>query len=259
MASFCHQCGAPLHATAAFCPRCGAPVAAPTSQPTYPSPAQPYRQPQPPAQPTQQSARTPSRNIVLCPDGKYRWLFEVSLWKNPTFILLIGKIFFFIFLGIFLFITLIDSSSTDFWWDGFLGNAKIFGFVFLGMIALLLISYVLYAAIMGGKYCVMFEMDNEGVNHQQVPRQAAKARGIAGFTMLMGAAAGNLSAVGAGMAAARTEVYSSFAKVKKVKAYPSRSLIKVNQTLTHNQVYAAPEDFDFVRSYITARCPNLKK
>ena len=34
-------------------------------------------------------------------------------------------------------------------------------------------------------------------------------------------------------------------------------MIKVNGLLTHNQVYAAPEDLDFVKNYIISHCPRL--
>ena len=197
-----------------------------------------------------------SRNIFLCPDGKYRWVYEMNLLKNPTVFLLVWKIFFFIVLGIFAFVAIIDAGDqSDFWWDGFLELAKIFGYILAGMTALVGVSCLLYAAMMGGKYCVIFEMDEHGVNHKQLPSQAKKARVIAGLTVLAGAASGNLSTVGAGLGAARTEMYSEFAKVRKVKAYPRRHVIKVNERLNHNQVYAAKEDFAFVESFIRAHCP----
>ena len=47
---------------------------------------------------------------------------------------------------------------------------------------------------------------------------------------------------------------SEFAKVKKVKAYPNKNLIKVNGVLDHNQVYVLKEDFEFVEKYIISRC-----
>ena len=53
-------------------------------------------------------------------------------------------------------------------------------------------------------------------------------------------------------------MYTDFSSVRKVKAYPRRGLIKVNQLLSHNQVYAEREDFDFVLDYIRSRCPDPK-
>ena len=196
--------------------------------------------------------------VRLFEDGKYRWVYEMSLFKNPTVFLLLIKIFSFIFLGIFVLMVIFGAGDGDFWWDGFLNTLKIFGIIFAGMVALVGISYLIYAAIMGGKYGVEFEMDENGVNHRQIEAQAKKARKIGAATAIIGAASGRPGTVGAGFAAARTEMYSEFAKVRKVKAYPRRGLLKVNAGLNHNQVYAAPEDFEFVRGFIVSHCPNLK-
>ena len=117
-------------------------------------------------------------------------------------------------------------------------------------------GYSLYAAYMSGKYCVLFEMDEKGINHKQFPSQAKKAGKIAGLATAAGAASGNLAAAGAGMNA-RTEMYSEFSRTRRVKAYRRRKLIKVNGILSRNQVYTEPEDFDFVLDYINARVPRV--
>jgi len=195
--------------------------------------------------------------VTLCDDGKYRWAYEMSLFKNPTIFLLILKIFFFIILGMFAFLVLIQSGDSRFWWDGFLNTAKVFGFIFVGMTALSALGYLFYAAIMGGKYIVEFEMDEKGVNHKQTASQAKKAKKLGQATMIAGAASGRIGTDGAGMNAQRTEMYSEFAKVRKVKAYPHRNLIKVNERLGHNQVYASKDDFAFVKDYIVSHCSNI--
>lgn len=248
MARFCTNCGAALPQGAAFCPACGT-----ASVPG--APASPATSPLPPA-----GGDVPiSPNITLYQDGKYRWVYELNLLKNPSIFLLVWRIFFFIFIGIFIFVTIADSGRSGFWWGGFLDNLKIFGYILLGMTGVTLLGYLLYAAIMGGKYCVIFEMDDKGVSHKQVPTQAKKARKLASLTTAAGAASGNFSVMGAGIGAARTEMYSDFASVGKVRAYPSRRVIKLRSGLNHNQVYAAAEDFEFVRSFILARCPKLKR
>jgi hypothetical protein len=105
---------------------------------------------------------------------------------------------------------------------------------------------------------VLFEMDERGVNHIQMEPQVKKAKLIGALTMLVGAAAGKPGVVGTGLlAGARTSMYSSFDAVKSVEAFPRRNLIKVNEFLCKNQVYAADEDFDFVLGFIRAHtnCP----
>ena len=169
---------------------------------------------------------------------------------------LIWKIFFFILIGIFAVITVADAAN----WGGaaVLNDLKIFGYILAGMTALVALGYLIYAAAMGWKYCVLFEMDEKGVNHKQVESQAKKAKKIAAATVAAGIASGRFTTVGVGLTAARTEMYSEFEKTKTVKAYPRFGLIKVNEPFGHNQVYAEKEDFEFVKNYILAHCDNLK-
>ena len=135
-------------------------------------------------------------------------------------------------------------------WEHFCQNLRFFGIFLIGMTVLSALGYLLYAAIMGGKYIVLFEMDERGVNHKQLPKQAKKAHKISELTMLAGAAAGNPSVAGIGINSARSEMYSEFKKVRSVKPFPRRDLIKVNERFGKNQVYASKQDFDFVLDYI---------
>ena len=201
--------------------------------------------------------KTQNTRVTLCDDGKYRWTYEMSLFKNPTIFLLIWKIFFFIFLGVFVVVNISDFIN----WgpEKALENLPILGYLLLGMTAVVGLGYLIYAAIMGGKYIVEFEMDEKGVNHKQIASQAKKAKKIGRATMIAGAASGRIGTVGAGINAQRTEMYSDFSKVRKVKVYPRRHVIKVKETLEHNQIYAADEDFAFVQQYILSRCPNAKQ
>ena len=139
-----------------------------------------------------------------------------------------------------------------------LETLKIMGYFLIGMTVIVVVSYLIYAAVMGGSYIVEFEMDGKGISHRQIASQAKKARKIAAATVVAGLAAGRVSTVAAGINSSRTEMYSDFSLVRKVKACPKRNTIKVNAPLSHNQVYALKEDFDFVKDYIISHCPNLK-
>ena len=266
---FCPNCGNQMPDTAKFCSKCGTPVGqAPTqntpagyrqyAQPPYAQP--PYAQP-PYAQPqnTPPDVRMVTPNIGLGPDGKYRWIYEMSLFRNPSIFLLVWKIFFFICTGIFAMIVIIDAAEGYMDGERALNTLGIFGIVLGVMTALVGISFLIYAAIMGGKYIAMFEMDENGVNHKQLPAQAKKARGIATAAIVIGMLSNSSSALAGGMAAANTEMYTSFSKTKKVRFYPKRDTIKIRHTLMHNQVYAKPEDFAFVQDYILRRVPDSAK
>lgn len=200
-----------------------------------------------------------SDNITLCKDGKYRWIYELHLFKTPIIFMLVWKILFFIFLVIFAFVFIADFVSWGFTAERIKESLRFSGFFLLGMTVVTALGYSVYAALMGGKYCVMFEMDEKGINHKQIPAQAKKAKKIAGATALAGAASGRLTTVGAGINSARTEMYSDFSRVRKVKAFPALNLIKVNGRLSRNQIYASKEDFEFVKKYIKERCMNIQK
>ena len=196
-----------------------------------------------------------STRVVRGDDGKFRWVYQMSLYRNPTIFLLVWKIFFFILLGIFVIMTL---ASLDDGTEGLLNSLRFFGYFLLGMTVLVGLGYLLYAAIMGGSYVVEFLMDENGVNHAQIDFQAKKAKGIANAALLAGVLSGRPSTIGAGISAQRTEMYSEFAHVKKVRCYPRRSLIKLDAPLCHNQVYVVPEDYAFVRDYILQHCPGIQ-
>lgn len=199
-----------------------------------------------------------TRNITRGEDGVYRWVYELNLYTNPTILFLIWKIFGFLCLGMWILMVLMDIGDSDFWWGGFFDVTRVCLLFTLGFLLLCLVGYLVYAMMMGGKYCVLFEMDEKGVNHIQMAPQVKKAEAIGLLTMLIGAAAGKPGVVGTGLlAGARTSLYSSFDTLKSVEPFPRRNLIKVNELLSKNQVYAEDEDFpfvlDFIRSHTNCR------
>lgn len=259
---FCANCGHAIDESAKYCEQCGAPVDGPAvgaaGTPPPPASGKPKRPSKPVADAPASEGTKVSPNITLGPDGKYRWTYVMDLFRNPTVFLLVWKVMLIACLVVFGFVILVDACTNDLTAERLLSDLKIGGIMIAVMSVLSAISMLVYAVIMGGKYIIDFEMDEKGINHAQTPAQAKKARKLAAVTTLAGAASGRLSTVGAGMAASRTEMYTEFARVKKVVPLPRRDVIKLNQTLHRNQVYARPEDFDFVLSFILAHTPSGK-
>lgn len=194
-----------------------------------------------------------TKNITFDADGFYRWAYELNLYKNPTIIFLIWKIFGFILLGLWLFMVLLEFIDDTLTLETLLDISEVMLLFGLGFGVLCLVGYLVYALMMGGKYCVLFEMDERGVNHIQMAPQVKKVEAISILTMLVGAMAGRPGVVGTGiLAAARTSMYTAFADVRSVEPFPGRDLIKVNELLNKNQVYAEKEDYDFVLNFILA-------
>ena len=197
--------------------------------------------------------------ILRGSDGVYRWVHELKLLKNPSILFVVWKILGGVFVGIWLFVMLLSMGDSNFWWYGFFSLAKVFALLTLGMLALCLIGYLFYAALMGGKYCVQFEMDEHGIRHTQITKQFKRARVLSAVAVLLGARSGNIGAMGAGLlSGSRQSMYSRWSSIKSVDVYPRRNLIKLNAPLNKNQVYVRDEDFAFVRQYILSRCPGAR-
>ena len=115
------------------------------------------------------------------------------------------------------------------------------------LLVLSVLGYLLYAAIMGGSYCVVFTMDDEGILQEQQPKQAKKASIVADLLILAGIAAGRPGVVGMGMSSARrTSMYTTFKGTKKLTSLPKKNTIKLDSPMDHNRIWCDPEDFDFV-------------
>ena len=196
------------------------------------------------------------KEVRLCSDGKYRWVYEMNLLKNPTIFFTVLKVMM-ISIGIVWLFGLVIGLG-DMSLDYFLFWTKLTG-IMIGMFFVLTIIGVLITAAVLGKYVVLFEMDENEVTHIQMPRQVKKAEVIGLITALVGAMAKSPTTMGAGvLATAKTKSTSEFVNVRRVKARRRFNLIKVNQLFDKNQVYVADEDFDFVYNFIKSRCINAK-
>ena len=200
-----------------------------------------------------------SNNIQKGKDGKYRWVYEVHLLKNYAILWEVYRM-----LAITCFICLFIIGCIGVCSDG-LDALKMFKInlttilIIVGVVAALgFLGYFLYAAICGWKYVVRFTMDEKQIIHEQTPMQAKKAKTISLLTVLAGLMAKRPGVVGAGMLAARTSSISVFSSVKRIIGNKRKNLIKVNETISRNQIYVDSDDFDFVYNFICEHCPNAK-
>lgn len=185
--------------------------------------------------------------------GKLYWEYDLSFWKNPAILITVLRV---MWLSSFICAFIVSIFQIG---DGF---GKAVGFFFklgilmcAGMSVLALLGYALYALIMGGKYCVVFEMDETGVNHIQVASQFKKAQVLSALTVMAGLAGGKLTVVGSGLlAGSRQAMRTNFAANVKVEGNKNRETIYLTDGLFHNQVYADKQQFDYVLNYIQEHC-----
>ena len=128
---------------------------------------------------------------------------------------------------------------------GTLVNAKHYRVYYMllslcGILALSLPAYLIVAARYDWKYAMRFAMDERGI--RITPAKVV----IIGWQMRLAAAWGSF------------DRYTEFSQVKSIRVYPRYHLIRVNAPLRKNQVYAEPEDFNFVLDFIVSRCPGAK-
>lgn len=202
---------------------------------------------------------TPSSNIQKGQDGRYRWVYEVHLLKNYAILWEVYWAFSITAVICFLLVGCIGFCSDGI--DGLkdmIPSPKVLLIIVGAVLLAGALGYFLYAAISGWKYVVRFTMDDKELVHEQMPRQAKKAQVVSALTVLAGLMARRPGVAGAGMLAARTTMVTSFSSVKKIKAVRRSNLIKVNETLSRNQVYVDEQDFDFVYQFICQHCPNAK-
>lgn len=201
-----------------------------------------------------------TENIYLCPDGKYRWIYEFPMLKNPLILFTVFKVLFMSAAIIAIFILLLNfidggsispSIDPDEW--------TVLFRVVLFFTGVVIVSYFILAAMYGWKYIVLFEMDDEKVVHIQMPKQFKKSQAIGWLTFMTGIVSGHPGAAGTGiLASTRTSSTSDFINVRQVIGKRWLRVINVNKFLDHNQIYVEPSDYDFVFNYISKRCVNAK-
>lgn len=199
-----------------------------------------------------------SENIKKCDDGTYRWVYEFDMLKNPIILLTVLKIFLIVLVGMWVVFGLFRIGN-----DGFIGafaaQTKELLIPAAILFGLSIAAYIILACIYGWKYCVLFEMNETGIRHIQMEKQYKKAQALGWLTAMAGAAAGKPGAAGTGLlAATKNEQATEFGKVNRMRVFRAFHTIKLDALLNHNQIYAEPEDYEFVLDYISKRIPKSK-
>ena len=248
---FCKFCGQKLNDGARFCKYCGTSLITDNS-----NVGAGYQRPdglQPPP-----GGRFVTKNIVQCSDKVYRWIYEVPMLENPTILFTVWKVLGIslgVLFGVLMFVDLTNGGGIDM----ILFSLKMLGIMILIFAVLSVVAYLIYAAINGFKYVVVFEMDEKQIIHIQSPRQFKKMDRIMEAGFWLGFLTDNLVLMGNSMLAqGNNSVTSIWKNVKSVKSVRNRNVIYVNEMFLKNQVYVEQEDFDFVENFIRLHCVNAK-
>ena len=195
--------------------------------------------------------------VKLCEDGKYRWIYKMSTLKNPTMMIRMGKI-----LGVTLLVVYIVAQLASLTGEGensFRYTVEMLTPAILIILAVYIVSYLLWVLLCGGTYVCAFEMDDGGILHAQGQNMTEKQKLIEQMTVLMGLVSPVAGILGSGMMAAVNFSWkSSFFAVTSLKAKRRYNAIYLNEPGCKNIIYVDDRDFDFVWSYIMARCDKAK-
>lgn len=190
-------------------------------------------------------------------NGAFHWQYELNMITNPVILFLIIKLFFGVCFGVGLMMALmmiiVDGDFED-----AIKTLLIVTFGIGGLMVVIgVIAYFIIVAIKGGKYTVVHTMDETSVQHLQTPAEKDQSKKMRTLLFVMGMLSDSPSAVGLSMGA-RDEMESEYKDVKKVIASRRQDLIKVNNVLQHNHIYAYPHQYEFVFNFIASHCPNAK-
>ncbi len=201
-----------------------------------------------------------TENIRLCPDGVYRWHYELNMLRNPAIILSVWKVLGVSFGAGFALLFVVDLFRGTIQSTADLGRAVMPFLILIAVFFVIsMISYLILAAMYGWKYMVLFEMTEDYVRHIQMPRQFTRSQALGWLTMQAGRSFGKPAMAGLGLTvSARNTSISEFKNVVVIKPRRRRNTIYVNQRLDRNQVYAGDADFDFVEKFILDHCVKAK-
>lgn len=269
----CENCGKEIPVDEKFCQDCGAMVSGEITtaenpelkaeggkNPDVPKEKKPRKKRETYVQNKKVTGKKVTKNIYLCPDGVYRWFYELNMLKNPTLLITVWKVLGIAFGAVALFILIVDliqgviKGVSD-----IMPAMKVILILVSVFFVISIIAYLILAWTFGWKYIVLFEMTEEYVKHIPTPKQFERAQALNWLTVVVGAMSHNPTVMGAGMlAGAKSSSTSVFREVEFLRIRRKRNTIHVEQLLDKNQVYAEDEDFDFVEKFIRDRCVKAK-
>ena len=188
-------------------------------------------------------------------DGTYDWIYCMNMMKDRSMFSFYFKVVGLCFLPIVIMMIWMAASSR-LSMSTFLITMLSFGGVLLVVVFAIWLVNTMY----GGKYMLIYQMNNEGITFSQTTDQAAMTRAVAAASAAVSAAGGNTGGVisGTGMTLRANAYHSKFEKVRSVKGKRADNLIWVKEGITTYTMYAPLEDAAFVKEYVRVRIGSEK-
>ena len=194
------------------------------------------------------------RSLFTDQSGKYRWVYELPMMNSFFLLFEVWKVLAVSAFAVFCFmlgVSLAEGGGLQ----GLLFDLELTALVMAILLVLSIPAYYIVTKANNGKYTVLFEMDDSGIDHVQIKTDKAKALDL--LITFTGAAAKSRTTTAAGLlSAAGGSLYSRFSNVRRIRAYPKKHLITLTGRFMRNQVYVDDEAFIPVYEYIKRHCPN---
>jgi hypothetical protein len=186
---------------------------------------------------------------VECVDGLYYWVHSTFLWKDPFTFLRMAKIV--LVIGILpglaiLVFDLITGSPMK----GLVSFFQLTG-ICLAILALLFaIAYPFFILVKGGRFTVLYRMDESRFSRMEMPESARRGRWIMELGVLLGTWRNSIDF------SEPDFNLSEFKDVRRIIVYRRHSGLKLFlRGISRELIFTRPEDFDFIRDLIIKNCP----
>ena len=197
----------------------------------------------------------PSPNLYRVKGGELRWVYEFSFWRRPVVLLTTWLVLLFSSLVPFLLVFFASLGDEGFWGAVGLG-LPVFGLIVGFVSVLCLFAYLILGLVYGGKYLVLFKMDDRGVSHVELPRRFRRGVSACLLAAALGLSSGSMVVERSGLlSVSRLVVRLAFARVRLVKILEGRNVIILRSGLVHIRLVARSADFAYVRDFVLSRCP----
>ncbi len=185
----------------------------------------------------------------------YRWVYDVNLWKDTILPVMFIRILLLAALApalVLFAVTALEGEPGK----GLLLFIQVYGMTACGLIALFIVVYPVFIVIKGGRYSILFEMDDHGIRHIEMPRTARRSEVMSWAGFAAGVLAKNPTLMGSSLlAGSKSQSYSAFQNVRKIIHHKRKGVMRlICRDMTRNLIYLHPADAEFVGKFITEHC-----
>ena len=185
--------------------------------------------------------------------GALHWRYRQDMWKHPVALILLIKLELAICAGLGILQFGVSAANGD-----CAGGLKHLAIMLLGiggfLVAITLLSWWILSLVRGNKIVYEFEMDESRIISRTAPADGARLRRLGVLSLLLDLFQRDDAPSAPVGLVVPLETVTRYDEVSTVTGDREHDRIILREHLTHNHIYAAPDQYDFVWQYIVSRC-----